>query len=132
MRDTEAVAEGELLRYLAEAPWYPTALLPRPGIEWTEIDDFSARVTLAEGDLTVSMVYTFGDDGLVSSVQADARGRSVGGKVIPTPWRGEWWGYSWLEGILVPTAGEVSWILPEGAKPYWRGEVTSFSLTFRE
>jgi hypothetical protein len=35
--------EGELSRYLAEAPWYPTALLPAAGIEWEPVDDSAAR-----------------------------------------------------------------------------------------
>jgi hypothetical protein len=26
--------------------------------------------------------------------------------------------------MLVPLDGEVAWLLPEGAKPYWRGHIT--------
>ena len=28
------IARGELMRYLAEAIWYPTALLPSQGVRW--------------------------------------------------------------------------------------------------
>lgn len=34
---------GELMRYLAESVWYPTAFLPGEGVEWDPIDDRSAR-----------------------------------------------------------------------------------------
>lgn len=30
--------EGELVRYPAEAVWYPTALLPSQGVEWSTIE----------------------------------------------------------------------------------------------
>jgi hypothetical protein len=34
LRGTREMAEGELMRFLAEAPWYPTALLPSQGVRW--------------------------------------------------------------------------------------------------
>lgn len=43
---TTAAAEGELLRYLAEAAWYPTALLPSQGVRWEAMDGSAARATL--------------------------------------------------------------------------------------
>src|SRR3712207_2314645 len=36
MRGTGDVAEGELMRFLAEAAWYPTALLPSQGVRSEE------------------------------------------------------------------------------------------------
>ncbi len=45
---TRDMAEGELMRYLAEAAWYPTALLPSQGVHWEPVDDRSARATLNE------------------------------------------------------------------------------------
>jgi hypothetical protein len=29
--------------------------------------------------------------------------------------------------MRVPLDGEVAWLLPEGAKPYWRGHITEIS-----
>ena len=34
IRGTPEAAQGELLRFLAEAAWYPTALLPSQGVRW--------------------------------------------------------------------------------------------------
>ncbi|WMT09577.1 hypothetical protein NP511_08060 [Natrinema thermotolerans] len=42
--------EAELMRYLAEAVWYPTALLPAAGIEWESIDDSTAKATVEDGE----------------------------------------------------------------------------------
>jgi hypothetical protein len=42
MRGTRDVDEGELMRFFAEAAWYPTALLPSQGVRWEAKDDRSA------------------------------------------------------------------------------------------
>ncbi|MFZ0106317.1 MAG: DUF6544 family protein, partial [Thiobacillus sp.] len=34
LRGSGEIAEGELMRFLAEAAWYPTALLPSQGVRW--------------------------------------------------------------------------------------------------
>jgi len=72
----------------------------------------------------LTMLFTFNDAGLISSARAEARGRVVGGEVVPTPWEGRWSDYEVRDGMLVPLGGEVAWILPGGSKPYWRGKIT--------
>jgi hypothetical protein len=127
LRGTGDLAEGELMRFLAEAAWYPTALLPSQGVRWEAADDRSAYATLTEGTISISMRFTFNEESLIDTVSAEARGRVVGGKVVPTPWRGRFWNYDELGGMRVPLDGEVAWLLPEGAKPYWRGRITEIS-----
>jgi len=125
------IAEGELLRFLAEAAWYPTALLPAAGVRWQAIDEHSARVTLTDDELAVSMTFGFGPDGFVVSARAEARGRMVGGESVPTPWEGTWSAYRDVQGLRVPMAGEVAWILSTGERrPYWRGRVLSLDYEF--
>ncbi len=86
MRGGEDVAEGELMRFFAEAAWYPTALLPSQGVRWEAADDRSAYATLTEGTTSITMLFTFDEQGLIESVGTEARGRTVGGEVVPTPW----------------------------------------------
>jgi hypothetical protein len=130
MRGTGEVAEGELMRFFAEAAWYPTALLPSQGARWEAVDDRSARATLEEGDVTLTMLFTFDEEGLIDTVRAEERGRAVGGEVVPTPWRGRFWAYEERGGMLVPMSGEVAWLPPGGEKPYWRGHITEISHEF--
>lgn len=132
MRGTGAIADGEFLRFLAETPWYPTALLPSQGAVWTAVDDTSARVTLADGPVSATMTFRFGADGLIASARAEARGRTVGGQIIPTPWEGRWSEYQRRDGITIPMTGEVAWLLPTGDKPYWRGTITALAYDFAE
>jgi hypothetical protein len=126
------LAQGELMRYLAEAAWYPTALLPSQGVRWQAIDANSARATLADGSTSVSLVFRFGDDGLIDTVRADARGRTVANTVIPTPWMGRFWNYAVRDGMRIPLEGEVAWIMPEGTKPYWRGRANQVRYEFAQ
>jgi hypothetical protein len=130
LRGTGAIAEGEAMRWLAEAAWYPTALLPGAGVTWTAIDDRSALASLRDGAVAVALTFQFGSDDLIASVRAEARHRSLAGELVATPWEGRWSDYRRQAGLLVPMTGEVSWILPEGPKPYWRGKITAIDYQF--
>jgi hypothetical protein len=132
MRGTPEVAQGELMRFLAESAWYPTALLPGQGARWEAVDDSSARVTIEDGGLSLTMLFRFGTDGLITSALAEDRMRTVGNVVVPTEWEGRWSSYERRDGMMVPIAGEVAWILPEGRKPYWRGSITGIRHEFAE
>jgi hypothetical protein len=124
------LAHAELMRFLAEAPLYPTKLLASQGTLWEPIDDRSARATLADGDLSVSVVFDFDESGLIDGVRATGRYRAVDGKMIQTPWEARFSDYEERSGMLIPLQAEVAWILPEGRAPYWRGRVTDILYKF--
>lgn len=127
------LARGELMRFFAEAAWYPTALLPSQGVAWEAIDDRSAKATLTDAGHTVALTFDFDDAGLMAAVRAQARGRSMGGATVMRPWEGRWSNYQWRDGMRVPMTSEVAWLLPPsegGRKPYWRGTITSLQYTF--
>lgn len=130
LRDTPEVTQGELLRFLAEAVWYPTALLPSQGIQWEEIDDWSARASIEDHSHHASLEFRFGTDGLVREVYAEARYRAVDGTLVATPWKGTFSAYEVHHGLRIPMEGEVAWQLPEGPLPYWRGRMTEITYEF--
>lgn len=130
MRGTPEAAQGELMRFFAEAAWYPTALLPSQGVRWEAVDDTSAKATMKDGDVTVTLLFRFNDAGLIGSVRAEARGRVVNGAVVPTPWEGRLWRYELHDGMHVPMEAEVAWLLPKGPNQYWRGRITRLSYEF--
>jgi hypothetical protein len=132
MADTPAMARGELMRFFAEAAWYPTALLPSQGVRWEAVDDTSATATLTDGELALKLLFSFGADSLITTVRAQARERVVDGKTVNAPWQGRFWNYAKQGGMRVPQQGEVAWLLPEGEKPYWRGTTTSASYEFTQ
>jgi len=130
MHGTPELAQGELMRYLAEAPWYPTALLPSQGVRWEGIDDSSARATLTDGAISVSLEFRFDQDGLISIVWAPSRPRGGNGILQSAPWQGRFGGYAQRGGMRVPLEAEVEWQLPNGPFPYWRGRLTNIEYEF--
>ena len=85
-----------------------------------------------DGDVSVTLLFGFTEDDLIASVRADTRDRMVGATAVPTPWQGRCWSYAMRDGMRVPLDGEVAWMLPEGAKPYWRGQITTVTYEFSE
>ncbi|MDE2094183.1 MAG: hypothetical protein KGI87_10060 [Burkholderiales bacterium] len=133
-RGGAALAEGELMRYLAEAAWYPTALLPSQGLQWDDVDPDSARATLVDGATRVALVFRFGTDAdgntVISGVSAERRPRTVGGQVVATPWNGRFWAHALHHGMRIPVQGEVAWQLAAGPLPYWRGTLSRIEYDF--
>jgi hypothetical protein len=127
MHNTPELNQGELLRFLAETPWYPTSLLPSQGVRWEAIDDHSARGTLTDGATTVSLVFRFNAEGAIATIRAEARYRDT---QTAMPWCGRFGEYAVRNGMLIPLQGEVGWEHPEGIRLYFKGWITEISHEF--
>jgi hypothetical protein len=126
------IARGEFMRYFAEAAWYPTALLPSQGVRWEAVDGASARATIVDGPISLTLLIRFNDAGLIASLHAESRGASVGkdGVMVMRPWDCAWSDYRPQSGMLVPMVGEVAWMRPEGRKAYFVGQVKKLRYEF--
>jgi hypothetical protein len=122
------LAQGELLRYLAEAVWYPTALLPEAGVAWTAMDDHHAKATLADGPNIVSAIFEFDDEDLVASITCPDRPRKTARGFVPSPWICTMSHYTLQDRWIVPHSGEVAWVTPEGIQTYWRGIIETMAF----
>lgn len=126
------IARGEFMRYFAESPWYPTALLPSQGVRWEAVDDASAHATLIDGPITLTLLFRFNAAGLIASVRAGARGAGVGkdGVMVMLPWDCALSNYQPQGGMMIPMTGEAAWVRPEGRKVYFIGHVKKVSHEF--
>jgi hypothetical protein len=131
MWDSQEVDSGELQRFLAEAAWYPTRLLPQEGVQWTPEDSRRAYGTLRAGDIEVTLEFHFGADHLIEGIRAERRYRAVGDRFEATPWEGRFSNYQNVDGMKIPMDGEVAWVLKSERKPYWRGHTTHIAYTYR-
>ena len=127
---TPEAAQAELIRFLAEAAWYPTALLPGQGVRWEAVDATSAKATLRDGATEATLLITFDAAGLIESARAEARAATVGKTVVMTPWEGRWANYQARDGMQIPIDGEAAWLTPQGRRPYWRGSVTDVAYEY--
>ncbi|MFI5310715.1 MAG: DUF6920 family protein [Gemmatimonadales bacterium] len=119
--DTPEMAAAALQRYLGEAPWFPTALLPSQGARWTAIDDSTARATLTDGGTTVSMEFTFDANGEITGTSTPSRYRAMKDHYETAPWGGRFAKYTECDGMRVPTEAEAAWVIDGKRLPYWRG-----------
>jgi hypothetical protein len=126
-REPETVA-GEALRYLAELPFVPPAIVHNRELEWRELDERTAGVAARIGGERLGVKIEVDPEGDIVQTSSQARQRKVGNEWVPTPWGGRFGEYETLGGIRVPTSGEAYWDLPEGRYVYWRGTVTSAIL----
>ena len=106
--------QGELLRWLAEAPWLPTALLPSSHLAWTAIDDHSARLTLTLAGLPLACLVRFNEQDEITACEAP---RYISDTEM-LPWQGHFSQYRRHHGMLVPFAGEASWLVDGLRQPY--------------
>lgn len=124
------LAVGELIRFLAEAIWYPTALLPSQGVSWRAIDDRRAMAQLSDGHATAELLFEFGDDHLVRTIRCKSRPRLTQGRTVPAPWLVRVGNYTRLHGMLIPLEGSVGWIVEGKLRPYFRGKITRIEFEF--
>jgi len=97
--------QGDALRLLAEMVWYPTALFDPSTVTWSAIDASHARATLRLGELTVSAIFEFGDEGFPVAITA----QRFNDKGMLGPWGGVYRDWRVVEGMHVPYEAEVSW-----------------------
>jgi hypothetical protein len=125
-----ALDSGSLHRFLAEAVWCPSALLPSPWLRWTALDAARAVATLAAGAQTVALEFRFNTDDEVQSVYTPARWGAFGGGFEQVAWEGRFGPCVWHDGVRVPAEAEVGWI-PDGRWcAVWRGRVESAQMRF--
>jgi len=129
--NSAALAEGQLMRFLAEMIWIPSALRPGRGITWTSIDDQHAAAHLSDRGQTVTLQFTFNANADIVEVFSPARMRAIDGGYQPAPWAVRCWDHQNRLGFRIPTACEAEWRLPEGPRPYWRGRVTNIRFDAR-
>lgn len=124
------VATAALLRFLAEAVWYPTALLPSAGVNWRESGENRAVARLVDGENSVELEFRFDPGGPVVSVFSSGRNRLVKGHFELTPWEGLLFDYELNRRMMVPMRASVRWHLPEGTFPVWEGELQTIQYDF--
>lgn len=117
------LTSGALHRYLAEGVWYPTALLPRPGLRWSAVDAHAAVATLTHSGVTVSLEFRFDAAAEVAGIYTPARWGRFGGSYRQAPWEGHFRNYVHRYGMLVPSEGDVGWYVERRWRSVWRAKV---------
>lgn len=105
--------QGELLRWLGEAVWLPTNLLPGKNLQWLPRDENTAKLVFTHQDLSVSFNVTINDTGEITQLET----QRFMGKMLET-WLIKLSEYLPLHGMRVPTVTEAIWRLKDGDVSY--------------
>ena len=130
--DVEGAPElnsGALQRFLGEAVWFPTALLPSPSVAWSARDDRSAIVTLIDSDTRVSLLFELDQNDDVVRISGD-RFKETNGSYVRQPWVIACSEHGDRAGMRIPLFCEVAWAGHGAPEPYWRGRITNIKYVF--
>ena len=125
-----ALNTGALYRYLAEAVWHPTALLPQLGIRWEAVDEKCAVAHLSTSGISVSLEFRFNERSEIIGIYTKERFGKFGNTYIKYPWEGFFGNYREFDGIKIPTEGSVGWHLPSGWWLFWKGNILKAEFTY--
>ena len=126
MENTADMNQGEILRYLAELPWNPDAILQNATLVWTVVDERTLMVAGGADGARGEITFLLDADGLIESMSAPSRMYATKGGMIPLPWHGRFWEYERMDGRLIPKRGEVAWTLAGKEFVYWRGALRNW------
>ncbi len=124
------IDQGSAYRLASEAVWYPTYLTSKY-YRWEPIDDNHVKMIFDDGHNRLEGVIAFDDDGRLIEFRAE-RYMEKDGKSVLAPWvctiGTE---YFEADGIKIPKAASVKWILDTGEYTYYDLKVTELKF-FRE
>lgn len=138
VHDNTPTNTGELMRYMAEMPWYPTAFLGA-NLRWHSDPDVNtpdsrverATATLSDGAVTATITFFVNEANEIDRIEG-RRYKGTDADAQLEQWRGRFWDYQLKDGVRVPTQGEVMWVIrgddnkesQDSEQPYWRGTIT--------
>lgn len=126
VRGEAAAAKGEIMRYLAELPWAPDAILANRHLVWRVVDGQTLRVSCRSGSVRGEVELKLNGQGCVGEVFAPDRPRKEGALFVERPWRGRFFDYREHLGRWLPFRGEVGWDVDGQTFVAWRGELMSW------
>lgn len=119
-----------LVRYLMEAIWFPTALLPINGVQWTPVDAHSARMTLRNHGISVAVTVFFDENGLISQMETYDKFRDFKNHFEKSRFIMKCSNYRESDGIKIPMNLQFIWALPEGDFQYGEFEIKSIRYEY--
>ena len=126
------VSRSAAERAAAEAVWVPTALLPRFGVEWSDIGHDRIRARYRIADYPVQVDYSLTGESLIRSVTFDRWGDPDGtGDFGLHPFGGEFTAHATFGGVTIPSEGCLGWHYGTdqwGDGEFFRYRITDFEL----
>ena len=122
------VDRAEAMRYLAEMPWAPDAILGNPEVTWTELGEDRYEAALDTPSGRVAVTFTLDAAGDIAGMTALRPDAGPHGAEVLREWRGRYWGYDRVGRRRIPVEAEVGYVDDGVYWGYWRGRITSVEI----
>lgn len=129
---SDALTKGELMRYLAELPWAPDAILHNSQLRWEDLPNGSLGVTANVGSVDASVIFTLDTNGHVATVTAHDRPRQEETGLRERPWHGAFSDYRRVGSRWIPHAAEVGWEVAGRRFCVWQGRLERWEIAAPE
>lgn len=126
--DGPSLAKGEIMRYLAEIPWAPDAILLNRSLMWSVINERTFWVAAGSAAGRGAVRLDLDDDGRIGSIFAFDRPYTDGKLIDERPWSGRFSDYRLHAGRWIPFEAEVGWTVDGQVSNYWRGTLSSWEF----
>ena len=100
-----AYNQGELLRWLGECVWFPTALLPGEYVSWSAVDSSTAMLNMNYKGISIYYRVSFNEKNEISRMETK---RYMDGNRLET-WIGTPSDYREINGTVIPVKIEGAW-----------------------
>ena len=115
------VDQGEILRFLSEIVWFPSAFLS-DNIKWSAVNDNSAKATISFREISDSAIFHFNEKNQIEKITAK-RYMESGGKFSLEDWEIGVLDYAEFDGVMIPNRCNVSWKLETGDFCWYKFEI---------
>lgn len=125
-----AIDRAEAMRYLAELPWAPDAILGNPDLDWRQVADDAVEVATqtAGGEARVTLHFDAAGDVVRMTAEDRPAGTGPDGEPVLRPWQAHFRDYGEIGGRRVPRSGEVGYVYEDGYEPYWIGRIIGYEV----
>ena len=120
----EQISQSQLFRWISEAPWFPTSLLPNERLKWTDADSVKATANIKDGDNEVTAHFFFNENGEITKVQTYDKYRTTNVGYTTALFTGYFSNYKEVNGFRVPTSAEAEWNLDNHDFKYGKFSIT--------
>jgi hypothetical protein len=104
------IDRAEAMRYLAEMPWAPDAVLGNPEVTWADLGEGRYEAALDTPSGRVAVTFTLDAAGDIAEMTALRPDAGPDGAEILREWRGRYWGYDRVGGRRIPVEAEVGYV----------------------
>ena len=118
------IDKSNLFKYLSEAVFFPTSLLPNPNLHWHILDTNSAEIKFTDSNTSVVAKFFFNKNGTINKIETLDKFLSKNSSFKESLFTVYFYKYRWVNNaFFIPTYFEVEWNLEKGKMKFGKFKI---------